>query len=931
MFGIEIIAALIGVGGIAAAYFIISYSLREKTYEEALAEQRGGRGDAAKALKKDKLTKKPKKKVTSDGGSSDAGSPVKERKIPTVAKEKHTKEAEKPKDGPVAAAHIPEKIKHRPDELETVAGEGKVKPAGKIPSAPAAKKTEKKVENDHRKPDETYAEAVKLHADNIPVEKKQEQVGKAKEQQEGAVKTKEHKQESGKKERDTATATQVKSAPVEHEAPKKTKTEVRSEKPVKQDTRGAHKEDAKKAVAPAVNGLTSGSVYQEVLGLLNSIPLSDAETQKLFQILIDKQSERHTEWVQLGKSKQVDPSTIAKRLIADRERELVEEKELNKALADQLRDMKNLLNAEKSRLREVNDVARVTAERVPTLETEVKNLTGRLKQGQDKHAVEITQMTQKLQEAESRAAMKIKHLEERLHEHSQHSVVHVQNGNGELRGELETLRAERDRLLQEVNHNRSQTQHLEQQIKDLQHEKEQIQSDNQSHDSDDAMREELDRLRQSAAETETQVRSYNELEEKYTEKVSSLQRLREELESLRGHSAEQSQNDGNRQEEVDKLRQRISQLENALTESESKHHETAKHARDEGFEHAKNQYEPEVHKADKAHREMLSRLLPHVNVDPSLNRGDWLAQFEGSARSSLQSADKSDEVGELRRQLDELKGAHEAAERYRVALNQTEEKLRSVERSVESEEEKWELVEKKALDYEDKCKNLETQLSEVVSEKENVHKLLEERSSSITEMEHRLRENEERLRAFSAVESRLNSLQEEAERMKADLGETRRHKDELLSEVTSLRENLSEAQRLRSEHEERIDSLLAEVNERRVSSGDTNDLRREVQDLRNSLDFERDNARKLAQEVIRSKSLIQSGLDALRKEEDTVLRLQQALESYQRGVNGTDGGGDRIIHDRTGRSDSEGDRGIVRKKRKRLSKRSFLKAFLCGT
>ncbi|XP_055331949.1 thyroid receptor-interacting protein 11-like [Paramacrobiotus metropolitanus] len=521
MFGIEIITALIGLGCIAAAYFVISYSLREKTYEEALAEQRGGRGEAARALKKDKLTKKPKKKVTSDGGSSDAGTLVKERKFPTLAKEKHAKEAEKPKDGKVAAAHIPEKIKHRPDELETIAGEGKVEPAGKIPSAPAAKKTEKKVENDHRKPDETYAEAVKLHADNIPVEKTQEQVGKAKEQQEGVVKTKEHKQETAKKERETATATQVKSAPVEHEAPKKTKTEVRSEKPVKQDTRGAHKEDAKKAVAPAVNGLTSGSVYQEVLGLLNSIPLSDAETQKLFQILIDKQSERHTEWVQLGKSEQVDPSTIAKRIIADRERELVEEKELNKALADQLRDIKNLLNAEKSRLREVNDVARVTAERVPALETEVKNLTGRLKQGQDKHAVEITQMAQKLQEAESRAAMKIMHLVERLHEHSQHSVVHVQNDNGELRGELETLRAERDRLLQEVNHNRSQTQHLEQQIKDLQHKKGQI----QSHDYDDAMREELERLRPSAAETETEVRSYNELEEKCTKMVPSLQVL----------------------------------------------------------------------------------------------------------------------------------------------------------------------------------------------------------------------------------------------------------------------------------------------------------------------------------------------------------------------------------------------------------------------
>ena len=77
----------------------------------------------------------------------------------------------------------------------------------------------------------------------------------------------------------------------------------------------------------------------EVLGLLKNIQLTDAETQNLLQVLIVKQSERHTEWVQLGK-KSADPATIAKRMMEDKERELHEEKQMNRALADQLKDTK---------------------------------------------------------------------------------------------------------------------------------------------------------------------------------------------------------------------------------------------------------------------------------------------------------------------------------------------------------------------------------------------------------------------------------------------------------------------------------------------------------------------------------------------------------------------------------------------------------------
>ena len=69
MFGIEVIAAVLGIGAIGLAYFVFNYSLREKTFEEALAEQREGGPDSAKNQKKNQ-PKKPKKKVHTSSESS---------------------------------------------------------------------------------------------------------------------------------------------------------------------------------------------------------------------------------------------------------------------------------------------------------------------------------------------------------------------------------------------------------------------------------------------------------------------------------------------------------------------------------------------------------------------------------------------------------------------------------------------------------------------------------------------------------------------------------------------------------------------------------------------------------------------------------------------------------------------------------------------
>ncbi|OQV23792.1 hypothetical protein BV898_02517 [Hypsibius exemplaris] len=961
MFGVELIALPLALGAIALAYFVFNYSLREKTFEEALAEQRGGgTSESAKNSKKDK-GKKPKKTVpksaegsVGDVSSKSAGQAAcKDAPIisqfsavngqgkkrvdsdSTSADEASEKAARAKKPVRVAANLLQssgsesERMEHK--ELLPV----KSKKENDFLSDPVIKgsvfhPTHEEKKQKQISTSETSARSADSDADGV--ERHVVHVGKSQAEKthlceypgknttsgdiQGQKEKKHAAEQVSTKKHHVALSELPQTGHLDAVSKLSPKKDGKStEKPAKHvqavgDGVVRQKDAAQKKPSTVVstNGpahLDSGaSEYTEILGLLKNVQLTDAETQNLLQVLIVKQSERHTEWVQLGKGKSADPATIAKRLIEDKERELHEEKQLNQALKDQLKDFKDLRNQEAKHLRELSDAHRQAQDKASSLDQQLKSVTTRLKDSQDKQTIEVAHLTRRVQDAENRAANVIA---------VQQKTIVTDDTEGVVK-ELKAVRAERDNLKQELGAQQEKIRQLERNpflaetethvrsadaddstaaLQAIQYQLvEARQKEELSAQSCDALEKKLASLSSSLAKRESEVenlgRQLEEAQSSHAELKHYNDTLLNSLESLQHEKASS--------EAESRLHDEVEQLKASLEKQNEELENQFKLVQSEGFDEAKKYYEPQITETRDRHREVISRLFPLIHLDQSLNSAEWLQALEEAARNTAQKNDslssRSEEtVQQLSRQLSDLQIEQTAlqgeVEKYRVTLAQTEEKLRLLEASVETEEEKWEVVGQSAKDHESKCRDLETQLSQVQDQKKSVERLLEERSSLVNATEHRLQAAEERLKAFASVQEQLDSLQHEADRLKGDLGETRRDKDHFSQESQQLRQDLAHTQRDKTEAEQRAVGLQSELIELKNKSDNLIVLHREALDLKQALEVEKDNAKKMAQELLRSRSLIQVGLESLRKEEETVSKLKEALEVREHGLNGS--------------------------------------------
>lgn len=261
MFGVEIVAAILGLGGIAVAYFIINFSLREKSYEEALAEQRGTKPDAIKVSKKEK-PKKQKKKTTSthsDGGTSDPGSPSQEHKSslePTKKAEAPTNRRPTPKLEVSAAAR---------DEAVTQKGlqngSGAQVQDNLVAAPELPQKQKEKIKGGGKDVDKNQQEVskeVKSAHTETKVRDAVQQSNESVVEENKSVLAEKSKVEAPKKNREVIHETRVRDAEKDVKSIEKTRSEVRTEKAAKPVINAVSKE-AKKSESR--NGPSSGRLH----------------------------------------------------------------------------------------------------------------------------------------------------------------------------------------------------------------------------------------------------------------------------------------------------------------------------------------------------------------------------------------------------------------------------------------------------------------------------------------------------------------------------------------------------------------------------------------------------------------------------------------------------------------------------------------------
>lgn len=712
---------------------------------------------------------------------------------------------------------------------------------------------------------------------------------------------------------------------------------------------------AKKKVAPkkksepvAADSLDSPLYipFKTLLSTMSSMDFSEGEAHRLIEILMDKAGIVQDTWhtaTQRG-----DPVTALRRQLEEKEKQLVAEQEDASAAKTKLRELNKELAAEKVRAGAGDAKLR---EQLAVREEELNAMQSRMQASYQEHLSESQR-----QQAKMRA------LQEQLDNGPTAQIARLQQENSILRdalnqatsqseskqnAELAKLQQECSRLSKELGQQNETLRQdgqlreaLEARVSTYQQELAQQQGSQQETESTlqrrlDEVSEELRRSQGSYAglltdterareEQRSAVSTCADLQAKLTASEAELKSKAEEVEGLGSQLSEVSVEKGRLEERIrsidalleasqsneterDQVLQatkqvEVEQLENRLKDKNAQISileqemlqlkETVEHQKKKNNE----QTDQQLQESHTQTIEVLLELFPELSVSSPQPHSEWLQEFRQKAMESLNQrcTDPSGAVLKLREAEEAQSTLQADCEQYRTVLAETEGMLRNLQKSVEEEEE---------LVWKAKIAELEAQVqqaqSQVKTSEATVEKLkLDSQTSEqlkdlVIELEDQLKQQIEtdhtRCQTYSVEVKELSDLLMESQsQLEAANRDVQKHSEELSLVRQQLcdmevhvhhgvpvemaggeaQQGTAEAQRSALELQEELEKLRA------ARSGDSEDLLQ----LKERLDKEKKMTKDLGQTASKLQQMLKTTQEQLDKEKETVQRLLGAGE-----------------------------------------------------
>ncbi|XP_074662499.1 uncharacterized protein LOC141915024 isoform X10 [Tubulanus polymorphus] len=370
-------------------YLISVCGMRERTYEEVMAEQRRWQEaqikKPTKTDKKDKVKKKIKKKekaaTKDEKGENKEESEEKEEKV------------EKIEEAPVLAKE--EKMLEIEPDPEIIDSEA----PPKQPKGKKSKKTKSILHNRSERSPSTDAVDVPetFHPKQMPkdeLEIKYSHVSTSESDSSPAI-----RHRKGKKGKDKSGSSNN-SQEVRHE----TKAEILAEAEVEEvihvtESTYATAEAPPQMEAPVKekrkNKKNEGLNVEEatdtndLLNIIKNAPLTEMEVQTLIDILLAKGG--RAEWNK--KSQKTDPVYILKKQLEDKEKSLQEEQQLAMSANSRIKELRQELSQEKSRY---SQIEKSSQEKIADQQKEIQALHSRMQQTHEQHRLEMSQVRGKM-------------------------------------------------------------------------------------------------------------------------------------------------------------------------------------------------------------------------------------------------------------------------------------------------------------------------------------------------------------------------------------------------------------------------------------------------------------------------------------------------------------------------------------------------------
>ncbi|CAM4554120.1 unnamed protein product [Caretta caretta] len=830
----------------AIGIFLVStFSMKETSYEEALAKQR----KELERTQQHKVEKKKKEKPVEKKGRAKKKEEKPNGKIPEQELVQDVTDAPKEVD-PEPIAMCEPVISESPILAVLAPAQEKEKPA---PSPKDKKKKEKKVAKVEPAPPLVTSPSVAVSKSSPVLEVAAKEVPIVAVPPVGTLQ----------------------SAPVVNSvAVKKAEALVTQEEP-KHD--GAAK---KKAVAKKKSELIPTDAdgplylsYKTLVSTISSMVFSEGEAQQLIEILTDKAGVQDTWHTATQKG---DPVTTLKRQLEEREKQLATEQEDSSAARNKLRELTKELAAEKAKMVAVETKLK---EQLLAREQEITAVQARMQASYQDHVNE----TQQLQG-------KIRTLQEQLENGPSTQLARLQQENSILRdalnqatsqteskqnAELAKLRQECSKLMKELSE-KSETLHQEEQqkknleIKAAAYEKQISQLQTSQKETEATLQKRLDEVseelrksqtsyknlladtekakdqQQSIAESEAKLLSYEMEVKSKSEELSTLkvklleassenEQLTERIKSIEalleaGHAKEVEKDadlQAANQAEVSQLQLRlqakaeqVSSLEkeamelreiieqqkmknNDLREKNWKAMEALASAEKEREEKlfsstkAKEDLEQQLSAIQTQTKQTLLSLFPQITVVPQQAYGVWLQEFKEKSLGMLEQQTAKTESLDSALKLKEAEEAQSTlqaeCEQYRTILAETERMLKDLQKSVEEEEHVWKAKltasEEELQKSQVQVKSLAEAVDQVRAELQNTDQLKEYTSLLEAQLENHLETaSSERQNYTKEVEALRQLFSESQEQLDAAKAEAQKQSKELALVRQQLRE-----------------------------------------------------------------------------------------------------------------------------------------------
>ncbi|XP_026509023.1 ribosome-binding protein 1 isoform X1 [Terrapene carolina triunguis] len=923
----------------AIGIFLVStFSMKETSYEEALAKQR----KELERTQQHKVEKKKKEKPVEKKGKAKKKEEKPNGKIPEQELVPDVTDAPKEVDPEPVAVSEPVIIES-PILAVSAPPQEKEKPA---PSPKDKKKKEKKVAKVEPAPPLVTAPSVVVSKSSPVLEVAAKEVPIVAVPPVGTLQ----------------------SAPVVNSvAVKKAEALVTQEEP-KHD--GAAR---KKAVAKKKSELIPTDAdgplylpYKTLVSTVSSMVFSEGEAQQLIEILTDKAGVQDTWHTATQKG---DPVTTLKRQLEEKEKQLATEQEDASAAKNKLRELTKELAAEKAKTITVETKLK---EQLLAREQEITAVQARMQASYQDHVNE----TQQLQG-------KIRTLQEQLENGPSTQLARLQQENSILRdalnqatsqteskqnAELAKLRQECSKLMKELSE-KSETLHQEEQqkknleIKAAAYEKQINQLQTSQKETEATLQKRLDEVseelrksqtsyknllvdtekakdqQQSIAESEAKLLSYEAEVKSKSEELSSLkvkllearsenEQLTERIKSIEalleaGHAKEVEKDadlQAANQAEVSQLQLRLQakadqvsslekealELREIIEQQKTKNNDlreknwkamealaSAEKAREEkqlSSTKAKEDLEQQLSATQTQTKQTLLSLFPQITVAPQQAYEEWLQEFKEKSLGMLEQQTAKTESLESALKLKEAEEAQSTlqaeCEQYRTILAETERMLKDLQKSVEEEEHVWKAKltasEEELQKSQVQVKSLAEAVDQLRVELQNTDQLKEYTSLLEAQLENHLETaSSERQNYTKEVEALRQLFSESQEQLDAAKAEAQKQSQELALVRQQLREMKSHV------HDGEAAGSRADPSEREPL-----ELKTQLEQTEANVDNEQELRQKLALEFEEAQSSVcslQAELEKLRSaanvassETEEVQHLKERLEKEKK-------------------------------------------------